>query len=159
MNVKIICIGKLKEKYLKEACGEYIKRMSRFANMTVTELPEYKISDNPSPSEVSKAIAAESASLLGAIQKTDYVIAADIDGKELSSPQLAKHINEQMIFGTNCIVFIIGGSCGYDDSVRQRADLRLSFSKLTFPHQLFRVILLEQIYRTFKINAGEKYHK
>lgn len=159
MNIKLICIGRLKEQYLKDACAEYIKRISRFAHIEVCELPEYKLPENPSPAQTAKAISEESAALLRAADKADYVIALDISGRELSSPGLAEHIREKTVSGVSTLAFIIGGSNGYDDSIRHRADLVLSFSHLTFPHRLFRVMLLEQIYRVFKINAGERYHK
>ena len=159
MNIKLICIGKLKEQYLKDACSEYIKRISRFAHTEICELSEYKLPENPSPAQTDKAISEESSAILRAADKADYVIALDVKGKELSSPGLAEHIREKTVSGVSTLAFIIGGPNGYDDSVRRRADLVLSFSHLTFPHQLFRVMLLEQIYRVFKINAGEKYHK
>lgn len=159
MNIKIICVGKLKEKYLKDACNEYIKRLSRFGSVDVNELNEFKISDTPSETEIEKAIAKESESILKAISKNDYVIALDVKGEMKSSEILAKEISVKLTEGVSSLCFVIGGSNGYDDSVRKRADMKLSFSKMTFPHQLFRVMLLEQIYRVFKINSGEKYHK
>jgi len=149
MNINIICIGKLKEKYWQDAAAEYIKRLSRFCKLTITELSESK---NDSKEE-------ESDNILNHITKGSYVIALDVTGKNLSSEGLAEKLNDLGLEGKSDIVFIIGGSNGFDDRVRQAADMRLSFSSFTFPHQLMRVILLEQIYRASKINAGEKYHK
>ena len=159
MNTKIICVGKLKEPYLRDAFAEYKKRLSRFTNMILTELPEYALPDSPSPAQINKAIDEESAAILRSVQKNDYVIALDICGKQLTSEELSELLQNKMLEGTSNIAFIIGGSNGYNDAVRSRANMRLSFSKLTFPHQLFRIMLTEQIYRAFKIAAGEKYHK
>lgn len=149
MNISIICIGKLKEKYWQDACAEYIKRLGRFCKLTVWELPESK-SDN---------VNEESASIISRIPKSAYVIALDVGGKRLSSEGLAEKLSNLALEGKSDICFIIGGSNGFNDEVRAAANLRLSFSDFTFPHQLMRVILLEQVYRSFKINAGEKYHK
>ena len=149
MNISIICIGKLKESFWKDACEEYLKRLSRFAKIEVLELPESKTDD----------VDEESASILAHLPKSSYVIALDVAGNSLSSEGLANKIKTLAVDGTSHISFVIGGSNGYNDSVRKAADLRLSFSAFTFPHQLMRVVLLEQIYRAYKINAGEKYHK
>ena len=149
MNISIICIGKLKEKYWQDASAEYIKRLSRFCKLSVTELPESK-SDSKEE---------ESSEILAKIPKGSYVIALDIGGKRFSSESFANKISALALEGKSDICFIIGGSNGFDDRVRNASDLRLSFSDFTFPHQLMRVVLLEQIYRAFKINAGEKYHK
>ncbi len=149
MNIQLICIGKLKEKYWQDACAEYLKRLTRFCKFTVTELSESK-SDSKDE---------ESAAILERIPKGAYVIALDVGGKRFSSEGLAGKISELALSGKSDICFIIGGSNGFNDDVRRAADLRLSFSDFTFPHQLMRVILLEQVYRSFKINAGEKYHK
>ena len=149
MNISIICIGKLKESFWKDACEEYLKRLSRFAKIEVLELPESKTDD----------VDEESASILAHLPKSSYVIALDVAGNSLSSEGLAKKIKTLAVDGTSHISFVIGGSNGYNDSVRKVADFRLSFSAFTFPHQLMRVVLLEQIYRAYKINAGEKYHK
>ena len=149
MNISIICIGKLKERFWKEACEEYLKRLGRFAKVEVLELPESK-SDNKDE---------ESAEILAHIPKNSYTIALDVGGKALKSEKLAEKISTLAIDGISHISFVIGGSNGYNDNVRKAADFRLSFSDFTFPHQLMRVILLEQIYRAYKINAGEKYHK
>jgi len=149
MNLTILCIGKLKEKYWQDACAEYIKRLGRFAKLEIIELVESKSDD----------VDEESRMLLERIPKGALTVALDVGGKSLSSEGLADFISKKTVEGTSHICFIIGGSNGYNDEVRKAADLRLSFSSFTFPHQLMRVILLEQIYRAFKINAGEKYHK
>lgn len=151
MNFSVICIGKLKERFWQEAAGEYVKRLGRFGKISVVELAESRLDDS----------AEESREILAEIEKLGqcYVIALDVGGKSLSSEELASKISDLAIGGTSHIIFVIGGSNGFDDSVRERADFRLSFSAFTFPHQLMRVILLEQIYRACKINAGEKYHK
>jgi len=149
MNISIICVGKLKEKYWQDACSEYIKRLSRFCKLEIIELPESKTDDK----------AEESREIISKIPKGAYVIALDVGGKSLSSEGLAKKMSSLGTAGTSHICFIIGGSNGFDDSVRSASDFRLSFSSFTFPHQLMRVILLEQVYRAFKINANEKYHK
>ena len=149
MNISIVCIGKLKEKYWQDASAEYIKRLSRFCKLSVVELPESK-SDSKEE---------ESSEILAKIPKGSYVIALDIGGKRFSSESFANKISDLALEGKSDICFIIGGSNGFDDRVRNASDLRLSFSDFTFPHQLMRVVLLEQIYRAFKINAGEKYHK
>jgi 23S rRNA (pseudouridine1915-N3)-methyltransferase len=149
MNIDIVCIGKLKEKYWQDAAAEYIKRLSRFCKLSVTELPE---SRSDSKEE-------ESRDILAHVPKGSYVIALDVGGKALSSENFAKKISDLALEGRSDICFVIGGSNGFDDSVRKAADFRLSFSAFTFPHQLMRIILLEQIYRAFKINNNEKYHK
>ena len=159
LSVTILCVGKLKEKYLTDACGEYLKRLSAFCKPTVTELPEYRLPDNPSEAEIQKCIEKEGESILVKIPKDAYVLPMCIEGKMLTSPQLAEKLREIPLAGKSHVVFIIGGSCGLSDAVKARGDLRLSMSPMTFPHQLARVMLLEQIYRGFMINAGNKYHK
>ena len=144
--IKIVCVGKLKEKYWQDAAAEYIKRLGRFTKLEICELAEGR------PQSESEAI-------LKKLDPDSYVIALDVGGKSLSSEQLADKIEALGLEGKSKIAFVIGGSDGYCDNVRARADLRLSFSAFTFPHQLMRVILLEQIYRAYKINSGEKYHK
>lgn len=149
MNISIVCIGKLKEKFWQDAADEYIKRLGRFGKIEIVQLPESKSDD----------VAEESKNILSHISRGSYVIALDVKGKSFTSEAFAKQIADLGLLGTSHITFVIGGSNGYNDEVRDAADLRLSFSDFTFPHQLMRVILLEQIYRAFKINAGEKYHK
>lgn len=159
MNIKIICIGKLKEKYWTEAVAEYVKRISRFARIEIIELKETRISDRPSEAEEESVKKSEGTEILKKIKKDDYCITLEIKGKELSSEQLAKQLDRLALDGKSNISFVIGGSRGLSQEVSARADFKLSFSPMTFPHQMMRVILLEQIYRCFKINNNETYHK
>ena len=159
MKINIICVGKLKEQYLKDAISEYSKRLKRFCTFSITELPDERIDDNPSEAEEKKVLSVEGEKIMKHILPDDYVIALCVEGKEMSSEAFADKLSDVMLKGKSTIDFIIGGSLGLDDAVKKRSDFRLSFSPMTFPHQLMRVILLEQIYRAFKINANEKYHK
>ena len=160
MNVEIICIGKLKEKYWHDAADEYMKRLGRFAKITVTELAEERLRGS-SPADEAAVIKAEGEAILGRLQPgpQSCIIALAVNGKRMSSEGLAEKIAELGLEGKSRIAFVIGGSLGLSQDVLNAADLKLSFSDFTFPHQLMRVILLEQIYRAFKINAGETYHK
>lgn len=157
LNVKIITVGKLKEKYLRDACDEYLKRLKRFGNVSVTELDESRLSDNPSEKEIENALNSEAESILKHV--SGYIIPMCIEGKQLSSVKLAEKMAEIPVRGQSTVSFIIGSSFGLSDKVKQKADLKLSMSEMTFPHQLARVMLLEQIYRSFQINGGGKYHK
>ena len=159
MKIKIICLGKLKEKYLKDAIAEYSKRLSRFCTLEITELADEKIPDNASEAQELKVLELESEKIKKYISDDDYVISLCVEGRQISSEALAGKISELTLFGKSTLTFIIGGSLGLDESIKKRSDFRLSFSLMTFPHQLMRVILAEQIYRAFKINANEKYHK
>ena len=152
MKVKIICLGKLKEKYLKDAIDEYSKRLSRFCNFEITELADEKIPDNASDAQEQKVLETEASKIMKYIGDDDYVISLCIEGKQLSSEQFAQKIAGVTLSGKSTVCFIIGGSLGLDSSVKIRSDFKLSFSPMTFPHQLMRVILTEQIYRCFKIN-------
>lgn len=157
MKIKIIAVGKIKEKYLKDAIDEYKKRLSKFCNLSIVEVSE-SIAKVENDSNIKKSIDEESREIISKI-KNEYVIALDIDGKEYSTLEFYNKFKDIKIKGASEISFIIGGSYGLSDAVKKKADLRLSFSKLTFPHQLFRVILMEQIYRIFKIEGNEPYHK
>jgi 23S rRNA (pseudouridine1915-N3)-methyltransferase len=159
MNITILCIGKLKERYWTEAITEYSKRLSKYCTLTINELKEEKAPDNPSNAEESAVKDAEGKNILKQIKKDSYVIVLAIKGKELDSESLSERIMALGISGKSDITFVIGGSLGLSDEVLSRADFQLSFSKLTFPHQMMRVILLEQIYRSFKIIRNETYHK
>ncbi|MBO5994591.1 MAG: 23S rRNA (pseudouridine(1915)-N(3))-methyltransferase RlmH [Firmicutes bacterium] len=159
MNIQIICIGKLKEKYWTEAIKEYSKRLSRFCTLEIVELKESLLPNNASPADEEKVKLEEGREILKAIKDGTYVITLEIKGKSLSSEELASKIDELGIIGRSNVVFVIGGSLGLSQEVSKRADFKLSFSKMTFPHQMMRVILLEQIYRSFKINRHEAYHK
>lgn len=158
MNITLICVGKLKEKYLKDALQEYAKRLSRFAKLEIIELSDRKIPENASQKEEAAVLEAEGADIISKIKTNSYVITLCIEGKELSSTEFAEKMQE-ISFTTGNIVFIIGGSLGLSEAVKSASKLRLSFGKITLPHQLMRVVLLEQIYRTFKINNNETYHK
>ncbi len=159
MNVQIICIGKLKEKYWTDAIKEYSKRLSRFCNLEITELKESLLPANASAADEEKVKAEEGKEILKAIKDGTYVITLEINGKALTSEELASKIDDLGIMGRSSVAFVIGGSLGLSPEVSRRADFKLSFSKMTFPHQMMRVILLEQIYRSFKINRHEAYHK
>ncbi len=159
MKVKIVCLGKIKEKYLREGIEEYLKRIKRFSDVEIIELTDEKIPENPSEAQKSIVISKEGDKILKAISKGDYVISLCIEGKQLESREFAKKISDIITFDSSTITFVIGGSLGIDHRVKQISNLKLSFSKMTFPHQLMRLILLEQIYRAFKINNNEEYHK
>ena len=158
MNISIVCIGKIKESFFRGALEEYSKRLSRFAKLYIIEVRDEKIPDNPSEKEIDAILEKEGAAVLTKIPKNSRIIAMCIEGKELSSTQLAEKIREISMTASH-ITFIIGGSLGLSDKVKAAADFKLSFGKITLPHQLMRVVLTEQIYRAFKINAGENYHK
>jgi 23S rRNA (pseudouridine1915-N3)-methyltransferase len=159
MNIQIICVGKLKEKYWQDACAEYMKRLGRYCNIEIVELKESRLPENASPADEENVKKEEGASILKAIKDGTYVITLEILGKMLDSPQLAGKMDELALGGKSNIAFVIGGSLGLSAEVSKRSDYKLSFSKMTFPHQMMRVILLEQIYRSFKINRHETYHK
>ena len=159
MNINIIAVGKIKEKFFKDACAEYEKRMSRFCKLNITELPDEAMSDKPSEAEKSAVLKKEASRILSAIRPTDVIISLCVEGKQMASEELADFFKNSCIEGKSSFTFIIGGSLGLLEEVKAKSNLRLSFSKMTFPHQLMRVVLLEQVYRAFKINANESYHK
>lgn len=159
MNITVVCIGKLKEKYWTDAVNEYMKRLSAYCSIKIDELKEARLPDNASPAEEEAVKEAEGKEILKHINKDDYVITLEIKGNAVTSEQLADKVKALGIDGRSNIVFVIGGSLGLSAAVSQRSDYKLSFSKMTFPHQMMRVILLEQVYRAFKINRNEKYHK
>ncbi len=159
MKINIICVGKLKEKYLCDAINEYSKRLKRFCSFSVIEVNDEKIPDNASASIESKIIKTEAEKIKKYISDDDFVFSLCVEGTQLSSEDFSSKISSVMLGGKSTIDFIIGGSLGLDPSIKERSDFCISFSKMTFPHQLMRVILAEQIYRAFKINANEKYHK
>lgn len=158
LNVKFITLGTLKEAYLRDAAAEYEKRLGAFCRFELVQLKEERLSDDPSESEIKNALSKESEKILALIPARAYVVAMCVEGKQLTSPELAEKL-EEISARTSDVCFIIGSSFGLSDTVKQRADLRLSVSKLTFPHQLMRVILLETVYRAFNIQKGTKYHK
>lgn len=159
LKIEVVAVGKLKEDYLRAACKEYTKRLSGFCNFSVTELKEYKLPDNPSPAQIEKCIEEEGKDILAHLPKGCQVIALCIEGKLLSSQQLAAQFEELAAQGNSHIVLVIGGSYGLSQDVKAKSRLRLSMSPMTFPHQLARVMLLEQLYRACTITAGTKYHK
>ena len=159
MNINIICVGKLKEDYLRAACAEYQKRLGAFCRLNITELTPARLPENPNDSQIAAALADEADRILAKISNNDAVFAMCIEGKMLSSEVLSAEINKLGVSGFGNISFVIGGSHGLDEKVKSRAKIRLSMSPMTFPHQLARVMLLEQIYRAFMISSGGKYHK
>ena len=159
MNISIIAVGKLKEKYLKQAIDEYSKRLSRYCKLEVIELPDEKTPDNASEKEEQQIKEKEGRLILSKIKDNSYVVAMDLKGKQITSEEFASFISNCGVTGNSNIVFIIGGSLGLSEGVIKRANYKLCFSKMTFPHQLMRVILLEQIYRSYRIISHEPYHK
>lgn len=159
MNITILAIGKLKEKYWRDAIAEYSKRLGKYCRLQIAELKESPLPSNPSPADEEAVKQAEGADILSRLKPADYVITLEIKGKPLSSEGLAQHLESLAVTGRSSIVFVIGGSLGLSREVSRRADMKLSFSAMTFPHQMMRVILLEQIYRSFKIIRNEAYHK
>ena len=158
MNMALICVGRLKERYWREAAAEYEKRLSRFGRFETLELPDLPEPANSSPAIERQIRQKEGEAILAKIREDDVVIALCIEGKQLDSVQLSRRLEELSATGRR-VVFVIGGSLGLSEAVVARAQLRLSFSPMTFPHQLARVLLLEQTYRAMKIAAGERYHK
>lgn len=159
LNVTLICIGKLKEKYLADACAEYQKRLTTLCRLNIIELAPERLSDTPSEKEIKNALISEGRKIIEKIPQGAYVFTLCIEGKQLSSDELSREITSLAVSGSSNLVFIIGGSFGLSDEVKARSRQRLSMSKMTFPHQLARVMLLEQLYRAMQINLGTKYHK
>lgn len=157
MNINLIVIGKLKESYLRSACAEYIKRLGRYCTFQLHELDECRLSDNPSEKEIDSALAREAEQIKRYAK--GFVIPMCIEGRQLSSVELSQKITETAVGGQSTVTFIIGSSFGLAPEIKDMGGLRLSMSKMTFPHQLARVMLLEQIYRAFQIAEGGKYHK
>ena len=159
LNIKIIATGSLKEAYLREAVAEYRKRLGAWAKVEEIELKEEKLPENPSQSQIDSALQKEAKAIFEKISTKTFVIAMCVEGKQLSSEELASKLDDIASSGKSEIAFIIGSSYGLDTSVKERADFKLSVSKLTFPHQLLRVILYETTYRALSIVNGTKYHK
>lgn len=159
MKIDIICVGKLKEKYWTLAVQEYAKRLSKYCKLEIIEVPDEKAPENLSLKQEIQIKEKEGEAILKKLKDDTYVIALAIEGKTYTSTELASHLENLSIQGKSHIAFIIGGSLGLGDEVLKRADEKLSFSPMTFPHQLVRVIILEQIYRSFRIIKGEPYHK
>ena len=158
-KIKIVCVGKIKEKFYTMAVDEYVKRLSRYCKLEIVELPDEKTPDNASDTVNDMIKKTEADKILKNIKDDAYVITLEILGKMLDSVEMSKKLDRLAIEGAGEIIFVIGGSLGIHESVSRRADYKLSFSKMTFPHQLMRVILLEQIYRAYRISSNEPYHK
>lgn len=158
-NIRILCVGKLKERYLTDACAEYCKRLQAYCRPEIIELPEYRLPDNPSPAEIAACIRHEGQEILAKIPRDALVVPLCIEGRQMSSEELSSELQKAAVTGSSTACFIIGGSYGLSDEVKNAGRLRLSMSRMTFPHQLARVMLLEQLYRAFSIAAGGKYHK
>lgn len=159
MNIKIIAVGKIKEKYIKEGIKEFSKRLSRYCKLSIVEVNDEKAPENLSQKEVKAVKDREGERILKKVPNNSYVISLAIEGKNLCSEELSEKMSSLMVRGNPNVTFIIGGSLGLSDNVIQRSNFQISFSKMTFPHQLTRLILLEQVYRGFRIIKGEPYHK
>lgn len=159
MNISIVTVGKLKEKYLKQGIDEYVKRLTAYAKLDIIELPDEKAPEILSETKMEQVKRKEGERILAKIHPDTHVIALAIEGKMKTSEQLAERLDHLATYGKSKIAFVIGGSLGLSSEVMQRADETLSFSKMTFPHQLMRLVLVEQVYRAFRINRGEPYHK
>jgi 23S rRNA (pseudouridine1915-N3)-methyltransferase len=159
VNISIVSVGKLKEKYLKLGIDEFTKRLTAYAKIELVEVPDEKAPEQLSELEMIQVKQKEGEKILSKISPDTYVIALAIDGKMKSSEELADSLDKLATYGKSKIAFVIGGSLGLSNEVLQRADEKLSFSKMTFPHQMMKLILLEQVYRAFRINRGEPYHK
>ena len=158
LTIEIVCVGRLKERYWTEACLEYCKRLTPWAKVRINELTEQRLVSD-SDAQIEAVIAAEGERILAALPQKAYVVALCVEGKRLTSPALADTLSQAMLRGASAVCFVIGGSYGLSPAVKERAQLRLSMSDLTFPHQLARVMLLEQIYRCMSLLSGGKYHK
>ena len=158
MKITIVAAGKIKEKYLTAGINEFLKRLGTFANVKIVEINEEKMKDNPSEAEKQQVLAAEGQRLLKQVPEGSYLFVLDVYGKAVSSEVLSEKIQKLGLEGKSSITFLIGGAFGLSEEVRQAADFRLSFSPMTFTHQMIRLLLVEQIYRSFKIARGEKYH-
>jgi 23S rRNA (pseudouridine1915-N3)-methyltransferase len=159
VHVQIVAVGKLKERYFVDGIAEYVKRLGAYAKVQIVEVPDEKAPETMSPAEEQQVKQKEGERLLAAIRSDAYVVALAIDGQAWSSEQLAQQLDHLATYGRSQVAFIIGGSLGLSDEALRRADMRLSFGRMTLPHQLMRLVLVEQIYRAFKINRGEPYHK
>ncbi len=159
LNVTVLCVGKLKERYWQDACAEYVKRLGAFCRIQVTEVAEERLPEDPSAAQIAAVVEAEGRRLAEKLLRDGLIIALCIEGKELDSPGLATCFQKAAVEGKSHITLLIGGSYGLSSAVKSRAQLRLSMSPMTFPHQLARVMVLEQVYRAFQISGGGKYHK
>ncbi len=159
LGITVIAEGRLKEKYLKDACDEYKKRLSTLCRLKITELEPVKLGDNPSSAEIEKALKKEAKDILSKVPQGSKLVAMCIEGKQMPSEKLSRFFESTAVSGCGEITFVIGSSYGLDESIKKKAELKLSMSEMTFPHQLARVMLLEQVYRGFMISNSSKYHK
>ncbi|MGP4069092.1 23S rRNA (pseudouridine(1915)-N(3))-methyltransferase RlmH [Halobacillus sp. B29] len=159
MKISIVTVGKLKEKYLKQGIEEYVKRLGPYAKVDIIEVPDEKAPENLSEAQMEEVKQKEGERILSKISQDTYVMTLEIEAKQLTSEKLASHMDSLATYGKSKVAFVIGGSLGLSDEVLKRSDFSLSFSKMTFPHQLMRLMLVEQVYRAFKIMKGEPYHK
>ena len=159
MKIRIIAIGKIKEAYLKEGINEYLNRIKPYCNIEIVEVNDESVSDNPRDAEITKVKDIESERVLKLLKPNDYLIGLDLNKKQYTSPEFAKYIENKFVQSGSSITFVIGGSYGLSDALKARCNDSISLSNMTFLHQMTRLILLEQIYRTFKINRNETYHK
>ncbi|HJJ10779.1 MAG TPA: 23S rRNA (pseudouridine(1915)-N(3))-methyltransferase RlmH [Clostridiaceae bacterium] len=159
LHINIICVGKLKEKYLQDALSEYSKRLSKYCNLNIIELPDEKLPNNLNDSLINQIKQKESNNILSHIEKGSYVLALDLKGKQFSSEEFSKKITDISLNSFSSITFIIGGTLGLYENVLKNSNELICFSKMTFPHQLIRIFLLEQIFRAFKISNNETYHR
>lgn len=159
LTINILCVGKIKEKYLKEAIEEYSKRLSKYCNLNICEVADSKVPDKVSASIEKQIKSEEAIRMLSQLKKESYIICLDLNGKEYTSPEFSEKIEKLAVEGKSSITFVIGGTLGIGDEIMEKANEKICFSKLTFPHQLIRVFLLEQLFRAFKISNGETYHR
>lgn len=159
ISVTLICVGRLKDRFFEEASDEYLKRLKAYAKVNIVEIKAQELSSEPNDAEVSAALEKEASEIMKKIPAGAKIVTMCIEGKLYSSEELAAFLESSAVSGCSHIVFIIGGSYGLSESVKKLSAVRMSMSKMTFPHRLARIMLLEQVYRGFKINAGEKYHK
>lgn len=159
LNINLICVGKLKEQYLRDASAEYQKRLGAYCRLEITELNPCRLADNPSPAQIESALNREGLQIREKIPPNLRVYALCIEGKQLTSEELSGELENAAVRGTGAMALVIGGSHGLSEEVKRRADFKLSMSQMTFPHQLARIMLLEQLYRAFTISSGGKYHK
>lgn len=159
LNVTLIAVGRLKERYLTDACAEYEKRLGAYCKLKIVEVEEHRLPQNPSPAQIAAGIEAEGKEIAAKIPAGSYVIPLCIEGRQLSSGEFSRTLDRVAVDGRSSVALLIGGSYGLWEELKHRGDLRLSMSKMTFPHQLARVMLLEQLYRAMTISRGQKYHK
>ena len=159
MNIELICVGKLKEKYLKQGIAEYVKRLGAYANVSIVEVADEPTADQMSDVEIDQILAKEAEKIKARLDPQRKVIVLAIEGKVISSEDLAQQLDQYATYGDSKVTFIIGGSLGLADELKKSANLSISFGRITLPHQLMRLVLVEQIYRAFRINKGHAYHK